>query len=229
MKINKILAVAVMLGASLPVMAQFNGGGAGGNDGDNANYHHVSVGYNATMLDPEGSKGITLSGFSAEYNYGINLKSDMPLFLEVGGALGYGTGKKYKLMNLAVPVSVGYKFNFGESFAVMPYTGLSFKINLMAKYDKFNLFSSDGGDGDWEEGDWEDYASRAYDDDEEDWGDYDDYAADYKWKRFQMGWHIGARASYNSWTLGLRYGLDFMEIAKKCSTSTFTVSVGYKF
>ena len=107
--------------------------------------------------------------------------------------------------------------------------GLSFKINLMAKYDKFNLFSSDGGDGDWDEGDWEDYASRAYDDDEEDWGDYDDYAADYKWKRFQMGWHIGARASYNSWTLGLRYGLDFMEIAKKCSTSTFTVSVGYKF
>ena len=59
--------------------------------------------------------------------------------------------------------------------------------------------------------------------------DKDDVGKDGQWKRFQLGWHIGVGATYKAFYLGLSYGTDFMELAKKLNTSTFKIGVGYNF
>ena len=49
------------------------------------------------------------------------------------------------------------------------------------------------------------------------------------WKRFQLGWQIGATLNINQYNVGLSYGADLMELAKKTDTKTFKISVGVNF
>lgn len=58
--------------------------------------------------------------------------------------------------------------------------------------------------------------------------DKDDMDGD-EWKRFQLGWHIGAGFNYNQFYVGLSYGTDFIKIAEKVNTGTFSLGIGYNF
>lgn len=237
MKMIKTCAVALAMLATVPAMAQFGGGASSGSTGDNENYQRVELGYNAEMLT-----GTTLSGFTANYNYGLSLSQDLPLYLEFGGRLSYNGGNDISLLGLTIPVSVGYKFNVTDNIAITPYTGINFRINLLAKANGHSLFGGDDNDsGDWEDedwGDWGDYSSRSYIDDILN-GDFDpddfiedaidDAYASSKWKRFQMGWQIGAGVNFGKWYAGLEYGLDFIKIADHVNSSHLNISVGYTF
>ena len=52
---------------------------------------------------------------------------------------------------------------------------------------------------------------------------------DYAWKRFQMGWQIGVKASISNFVLGVSYGGDFSEIAEDAKSKTTSITLGYRF
>lgn len=52
---------------------------------------------------------------------------------------------------------------------------------------------------------------------------------DYTWKRFQMGWQIGAGVEWNHLYFGIDGGTDFINIAKDTSSSSMNLSLGYVF
>lgn len=187
MKILKLVACALMFAAALPMFAE------------NENYQRVTIGYNATFVDPKGGDGETLNGFNAQYNYGFSLSESLPMYLEVGAGLSYGSAKiaeeSFKVLSIGVPVNIAYKINLNDAIALTPYTGVNFKVNALGKWGGESIFDKDVLDA----------------------------------KRFQMGWQIGAGVNFNAWYVGLEYGLDFIKIAKEVSTSSLSVKVGYTF
>ncbi len=237
MKKIKLIAAAVAVCAAMPAMAQFTGAGASNaaSSADNENYQRITVGYNGIFASPKGGESTTLNGFAAGYTYGLSLSSAMPLYLEFGGQLAYGSGSdKTSLMSIGIPVNVAYRFNITDAISVTPYTGLNFRVNVIGKAYGINMFSGKSDDNnDWGDGweDWEDYSTYSSRGDDYDWDDEDLYgdADDWKWKRFQMGWQIGAGVNFNKWYAGLRYELDFIKLQKYLNTSTLNVSVGYTF
>lgn len=143
MKLNKILATALMMCASLTGMAQFTGGGTAqsvnSTENENSNFSHLSLGYHSVDIEEA-----SLNGVNAEYTYNINVVKTIPLYVEVGGGLAYTAGDDFKLLNLNVPVNLGYKFNIADSFSIMPYTGVSMKYNILFELDGHDLFDIDG-------------------------------------------------------------------------------------
>ena len=122
---------------------------------------------------------------------------------------------KTSTMNIAVPINVAYRFTLpnNSNVSITPFTGITLKGNLTMK-QKCEYDEDDGDDED---------------DDERDWFDKKDVGEKNTAKRFQVGWQIGAGLSYKALYLGLSYGLDFTELAKKTKTSNFAVSLGYNF
>ena len=59
--------------------------------------------------------------------------------------------------------------------------------------------------------------------------DEDEMGDDGVFKRFQIGWQIGATLNIDKFNVGLSYGTDFMEISKNVDTKTFKVSLGINF
>lgn len=242
----KTLIISIFtVSCALPAAAQF--ANSGNNTTSSATprrtvaispYDRVSVSYVNTKLanDAKGADDISLNGVGLDYIHGFSLSKSFPLYLETGvkATLSFfsredcmranmwdedADDKDYKTtfqtLSAAIPVNLAYKFTLtnGE-VSIVPYLGLNFKLNLMAngkqvydpehgdkKTDKFDMF------------------------DKKDMGDDKDNC----FKRFQMGWHIGAGLNYRQLYIGLSYGTDFMELCKKVNTSTFSVNVGYNF
>lgn len=99
----------------------------------NKGYNHVNFGYNGYLVDnfPD------MHGFRVGYARGINLKSTLPLYIEVGGQLVYGynsyRAEKYDYIRLAIPVNVTYRFSVGDNWKIAPYAGLALGINCLAQ------------------------------------------------------------------------------------------------
>lgn len=151
---------------------------------------------------------------SVGYLRGISLTQKVPLFLEVGGALQFnkwsedyeGATDSQTLLGLNIPVSLLYKFNITDDFAISPDFGFNFRLNLMGK-------------GKWE-----------YDGESEDWNLFDDDEMDGEaCNRFQVGWHIGVGFDYKALHLGVDWGTDFNEIAEKTKLRTTYVTLGWNF
>ena len=157
------------------------------------------------------------------YTKGISLSQNMPLFLETGARFTYGFKSQTlssedeeddetvdtKAMNIVVPINLSYKFSFSESdFSVSPFVGVTLKGNVLGKQkwsDEDDSFDCDFFD-------------------KEDMG-----GKDYTWKRFQVGWQIGANVDYKSLSVGMHYGSDFSELAKKTNSSNWAITLGYSF
>lgn len=224
MKKLLILLVGALMSAA-PTFAQFsNTGGSSPSSGgslvkDCNPYDRIGIEYLNRTISYDGSSDDDQStnGVGIYYLHGISLSKDLPLFLEIGGKLDVGFWSdtyegyyedfdtKLTTMSLSVPVNLAYKLSFGNGdFSILPYLGLNFRGNILAK-QKF-------------EGDGEDETIDLF--------DKDDVGKDEAWKRFQLGWHIGAGFNYKQFYLGLSYGTDFIKIAKKTSTGTFAVGIG---
>lgn len=222
MKNLKVLFAAAFIAISAPAFAQFANSGSSSSSTDTEDYNRVSITYNNIDLSPDGGDGFGLNGVGVDYIHGFSLSSELPLFIETGAKFtaafhseslddGYEDfDMKYTFMSLAVPVNVAYKFAIGEDMSIQPYAGLNFKFNVVGKIKA----SYDGDSESWSVFDKDDM-------DELEMGD--------TWKRFQLGWHIGAGLNYKQFYVGLSYGTDFIKIAKKTNTGTFAVGVGYNF
>lgn len=225
MKNLKFLVAAAMVMASTTAFAQFaNSGNNSSSDDIVKSYDRMAVSYNSYKLsmDFDDADDVTLNGIGAEWIHGFSLSSTTPIYLETGLKFIYGFKSddvedyctmKFTTMNLSVPINIAYRFTFSgnSDLAITPFTGVTLKGNLTAK-EKYE------------------YDDEDEDEDEYDWFDKDDMGGSkYTAKRFQFGWQIGAGLSYKALYVGLSYGLDFSEFAKKVKTSNFAVTLGYNF
>ncbi|MDO4929794.1 MAG: outer membrane beta-barrel protein [Bacteroidales bacterium] len=221
MKAMKYFLTAALAVLATGASAQFTNGGSGSASSsglvkDCTPYNRLYVSYN-----PQTIEEIDLTGFTVGYTHGISVSESWPVFVELGARLNYsfknedmesGYGEwKYKYMNVAVPVNVAYKLTMPNGkLSITPYLGLTFKYNIKATCKN-------------------DYEDNSYlEDYETDYFDKDDMGDD-KWKRFQVGWQIGAGLSYNALYVGLHYGSDFGEITDEVNTSNWGLTVGVNF
>lgn len=135
---------------------------------------------------------------------------------------------KENMLSLNIPINLTYRLNVTKDFAISPYFGFDFRINLMGK-GKTKLsadIDSDYG-GDYTEDDVMDDFKDRYE--PSNLFDKDDQGKDYVWKRFQAGWHIGVNFDYKALHIGVNYGTDMNELAKKTKLKTTTVALGFNF
>lgn len=194
------------------------------------------------MMMGHNSNSASLNGFGIQYSRGIPLTS-LPMNLEVGlkwsmgfndksynetaGSGTFKTSYSTSMMRLAIPVSYIYHFSVGNGFKVAPYAGLDFRFNLLMKT---KVEESYGNQKDSETFSWFSKKDMGFDNNES-----------LPTKRFQMGWHIGARLEWHKAFLGLEYGTDFMPFwsykieagpftyKNHINTGNFSLSLGYMF
>lgn len=213
-------------------------------------YNRIYVSYLPSKLKIDGVGGGDLGelledltklkgSFEVGYLRGIGLTSKVPLYLEVGGALQFRSSKwdysdsddgasaavniKANMLSLNIPVSLAYRININEDFAISPNFGFDFRINLTGKL-KGDISASYGGESEeMELMDIDLFKDQTY-------YDIEGYEMKWEgWKRFQAGWHIGVGFDYKVLHFGVNYGTDFNEITKKCKIATTSVGVGWNF
>ncbi len=209
MKTIKMLAVALVATVAVNASAQEI----------TDNYNRVNIGYHLNFLstNDDDSEVPNLNGMSVSYVHGFHITS-MPMFIETGLKLSAGFGSesyedetsKLRLMSLTVPVNYVYKFQVADGVALAPYAGFDFKVHLLGK----------------QKNEYEDGSETL------DIFSKDDMEG-LEFKRFQMGWHIGVGAEWNSFYGGLEFGTDFLKFMDyegyHINTGTFAVNIGYNF
>lgn len=230
----KSAILAGMLAVATSASAQFaQTGNASNSVVDTENYDRITLSFNPQTISPDydGADSYSMTGISLGYTHGFSISKSHPLFVEVGARLNYSfkseDGKiyyycyeceeieseegtaKYSYMSLAVPVNIAYKFAVGNVF-ITPFTGITLKANILST-TSYELDDSDI--------DLEDVNNF----------DKDDVGKDGQWKRFQIGWQIGAGVDIKDYYVGLHYGLDFSELAKKVNSSNWAITIGYNF
>lgn len=226
MKALKSLLAAVMVITSATGFAQFtnvnNQGSTGNSTTIEKGYDRIGVSYNSMSYKcdwDDGEDDFSLNGVGFEWIHGFNIAKSIPLYIETGAKFLYGfksesenidedwtIDNKYKSMSISVPVNIAYRFTLpnNNNISITPYTGITLKGNIAFK-------------------------QTLEDDDEKveyDYFDKDDVGDDGTANRFQFGWHIGAGITFNQFYVGLNYGIDTSEFAKKINTSTFALTVG---
>ena len=185
-------------------------------------------------MDFEDAEDLDLNGFSIGYAKSFSISKDMPLFVEAGVNLSYAKGDEsisgyvdiddyyydaemnteYTYYGITIPVNLAYKFVVNDNVQIIPYTGLYLKGNIVAKADvSLNI----GGYDESEEFD-------LFDDDEAKSLGFDD-----SWSRLNIGWQIGAKMAFKQFNVGVSYGLDLNEVAKKTKMKNLSIGIGYTF
>lgn len=173
-------------------------------------YNRIYVSYLPTKLKADGESLKMKGSFEVGYLRGIGLTSNLPLYLEVGGAIQYrsykddyeGESVKDNILSVNIPVALTYRINVNDDFAVSPNFGFDFRVNVLGK----EKYESEYG------------------------GDYDvDLFSDAEWGRFQVGWHIGVGLDYRALHFGVQYGTDFNDIIDGLKVATTSVTLGLNF
>lgn len=230
MKAIKFFAVAAMIAVSTGASAQFtNGGSSSASSSVNTDgWSTFWVEWNPSSFnyDVKNADDQSFTGLSLGYSQAFNIMQGKPLFLEAGFGVQYSfctidegdddyyyyyyydddDDLKFNMFSVKVPLNLIYKFDLpNSSVAIMPYVGANLRYNISAKLER--------GDADADLFDKKDMGS--------------DKAT---WNRFQLGWNVGAKVRFgNSFLVGLGYGKDFSEIAKKTKVGTTTIAVGFLF
>ncbi|MBR5466628.1 MAG: outer membrane beta-barrel protein [Bacteroidaceae bacterium] len=163
---------------------------------------NVSYNYNAGGYD------VNVHGISVGYLRGFSLSSSTPIFIETGLNFAYGRYSEdyggydayVDQLNLSLPVNFAYKFQLSDNVALIPYTGVYFRVNLMA-----NL------------------GVKGYDLSESLF-DYIDGPT-----RFNAGWQIGLKTHIKKFMVGVCYGTDFNKYMGDVRFDNLSVNVGFNF
>ena len=180
-------------------------------------WESILFSYNMGTLT-EYNEDYDLDGFTFAIQKAFPVSSSTPLFLESGIQFNYSTlseslenydgygysDEELKLhtFSMAVPFNLAFKLSLDEQSHFVPYLGLNFRGNILAKMEVLGQ------------------SYDAFDKDD---------VGDAKWKRFNVGWQIGARLMLNHFVLGVRYSEDLNEIAKESEISNFSLNLGFCF
>lgn len=227
MKKVKFLAVFALLLVCATSYAQFaNSSSASSSTSSAEEWSTFWVEWNPSSFEPSKGDGQSFTGISAGYSKSFGVSSNLPLFVEGGLGLQYSfysedysdddfdMTEKVAMFSIKVPVNLVYRYNLPNSnISLCPFAGVTLRYNLSGKL-KYE-FEDEEED--------EDYDFNLFDKD--DMGSKDE-----TWKRFQIGWQIGAKAIFNNKvSLAVSYGSDFSEIVKKTKVKTTTISLGFVF
>lgn len=239
MKKVKLILSVCLAACSLNMFAQFSNSSKSSTSVSSDGWNTIYLQWNPSHLSPNKGDSQSFNGFSIGYNHAFSLTQSIPLYLETGLGFQYSTYKedgefifydpydddtyyldgsqKFNMFSFKVPLHVLYKFDITNSpISIEPYAGLNMRFNLSAKMKISDLE--------------DDYYEYDYEEDIDLFDKKDMGSSSATWKRFQVGWEIGARVKYNNkLSLGVSYGQDFSEIAKKTHIHTTTLSLGYCF
>lgn len=208
-----LMGLATSASAQLVTSSSFSSSSSGSSIWTTVNtdgYNRIYVSYLPSKLDLLGVFDFKMNGsVQAGYLRGISLTRKVPLYLEVGGAVQYRKGKlsqesasvKINVLSVNIPVSLAYRVNVTDEWAISPNFGFDFRVNATGK-----LKASDGVD------------ESSYD-------LFDDGGA----KRFQAGWHIGVGFDYRALHFGVDYGTDFNDILLASKIKTASITLGWNF
>lgn len=207
-----------------------------------SSYDRFQVAYVNEKLSPDKGDDQSLNGVGLKWLRGISLSKTHPIYVQsgIGVDLGFWSDEKkdtnYKdtyfkqkitKLSAIVPVNLAYKFNVSPVFSIEPLIGMNIKFNILAN-QKNSVDTDDESLQDLTKEEFEDRFGQKESVNLFDKKDTGDKNA--TWKRFQIGWHIGANFIFsNKYYAGISYGTDFIDICKKTSTSTLTVGLGYIF
>ncbi len=194
-------------------------------------YNRLYVGY-ANMTahgDVNGDDLAALQGFKVGYLHAFSITKKVPLYVQAGLELQYGTYGKTEneggvkvtgrdnILGFNIPVSLTYKYTFKNGLYIEPYAGIRFRLNALTNEtykvsgygvsasETFNLF------------DQEDANTLGYMD---------------TFNRFQFGGQFGVNLGYKNFNFNLGYEL-YTPIYKyrhfQFKYNTFTVGVGMNF
>lgn len=170
------------------------------------------------------------ASLSLGYSRAFALSKSIPLYFETGAAAQFMYRSEsddeviekrwtetINMLSMKVPTNIMYRFHIPNSTVdIIPYTGITMRVNLWGKY---NI----------EKGTHSSYSYNLFSDKEM------SHVSNYMrfhtaWKRFQIGWQIGARAHFNNqFVVGAAFGIDFIEIAMKNKMRYGNFMIGYKF
>lgn len=229
----KFFVAAALLAVSVTASAQFTNYSKGGSSSAvNTNgwgTFYLQWNPSSFKTDAKGADDQSFTGFSVGYNQAFSISKNTPLYVEAGAALQcsyYSEDleddeieytQKFNMFSAKIPVSLMYKFDLPNSnVSLVPLAGVDFRINFSGKIKNEVSYEDD----------------YYYYELEEEYDPFDkkDMGKSNVWDRLQIGWHIGVNAHFGeNWLLGLSYGSDFSEIAKKVKISTTSVTLGYRF
>lgn len=202
-------------------------------------YSRLNFGYDLWTISASGSDGTGYNGFYIDWVIqGTPLSRTIPLYLEWGlrfNAEFYSKDENgFKTtannMAIAVPLNLTYRLPLGDSgVKLSPYAGINFKVNVSGKQTSEYQVEEEhrGFEGTRHEFTYTTNSNQKIE--RNPYSKDDMGSSDATFKRFQMGWQIGANLDIKKFTIGLSYGTDFIQIAKKVNTSTFTVGIGFNF
>lgn len=231
MKKIRFIAVFALLSICATSFAQFtNSSSSSSSTSSGDEWNTFWVEWNPSTLDPSKGDGQSFTGFSAGVSHAFSLSSSSPLFIEGGIGVQYSFysedmddyydeyTQKVNMFSIKAPINFVYRYNLPNSnFSLCPFAGVTLRYNLSGKMK----FEYEDEDDDWDYGDSDDNDRDLFDKEEMD-GD--------PFKRFQIGWQIGAKAIINNKvSLGVSYGSDFSEIQKKVKVKTTSISLGFIF
>lgn len=186
-------------------------------------YNRLYVGYANMTAHGDVNNMDALQGFKVGYLHAFSITKKVPLYVQAGLELQYGTygdtksegGVKATVRDNAlgfnIPVSLTYKYTFKNGLYIEPYAGIRFRINAL-----FNETYKVSGYGVSESG------STSFFD-----GDSDE-----TFNRFQFGGQFGVNLGYKNYNFNLGYEL-YTPIYKyhdfQFKYNTFTVGVGMNF
>lgn len=203
--------------------------------------------WNPSTFVPKKGDDQSFTGLSLGWSKAFSISQTHPLFLEAGVGLQYSfysedeseteridgervkvtLTEKYNGLSMKVPVHLLYAWDIPNSkVQLIPFVGLNLRYNFSGKI-KYEWDASVGGytldADDLEEAGFEDQDYNVFDKD-------DMGGSKNTWKRFQIGWELGVKARFNQkYLLGISYGSDFSEIAKKVKIHTTSITLGYCF
>ena len=174
--------------------------------------------YLPSSFSPEKGSTESFTGLAITWTKASSLTSSIPLFLELGLGGQYSFNSESEgstditksMVSVKIPVNFIYDYQIPETqIHLDPYLGLRFRFNAWGQI-KYEY-----------KGDSKTY--HVFDTD--DMGDSDN-----TWNRFQVGWQIGLKARFNDmFFIGVAYGSDFSEIAKKVHINETQLSLGFVF
>ena len=215
--------VAVLFAFCTSASAQFTNTTAhSGSNGNDRGYTTLYFQYNPSAVEFFEALNYDFKGVSIGINRGISVSPEFPLFVELGGALQYSFGDKfdYKMNFLSTkfPINLTYNWEISDNFTLIPYTGLTFRINVWGrgKYTDEDYYADDYY---YYYNDYEDYVET---------GSHNLFGDEGGCKRFQIGWQTGANFKFNKFYLGASYGTDFNKFTitgQKIQTTSITVGI----
>lgn len=180
----------------------------------------VRVSYKPIAVDVEDDNdGLNLNGFSIDYVKSFRVGGNAPLFLEIGAGIqtanykykeedeDYSVEEKLTVASINIPINLAYQCFLSDKVTLTPYVGLNVKEHIMGEY----IYTYD---------DEKPVTVNLFDEEDMDGEPY---------KRFIMGWQIGATLTYNRLSLGVSYGLDWTEFTDDSKFATTAITLGVNF